>query len=81
MQDNYSSQSDSTICGPIIFEDKIYGGNNTALDEFPWMVLLEYQRSSGKKEFGCGGMLIHKRYILTAAHCLSGAVTTELGQM
>lgn len=30
-------------CGRDLSQ-KIYGGNRTDLDEFPWMVLLEYQK-------------------------------------
>lgn len=33
---------DKTTCG-ISTEARIYGGEATELDEFPWMALLEYQ--------------------------------------
>jgi len=29
-------------CGPHSFGNKVYNGNDTALDEFSWMALLEY---------------------------------------
>lgn len=29
-------------CGPLSLADKIYSGNDTAIDEFIWMALLEY---------------------------------------
>lgn len=73
--------SDSDICGPTVFEDKIYGGNDTGLDEFPWMALLQYKKMNNDPTFGCGGMLINKNYVLTAAHCVSGDVTKELGAL
>lgn len=50
---------------------RIVGGKRTALDEFPWMALLEYQKPNGRST-ACGGVLINKRYVLTAAHCLKG---------
>ena len=58
---------------------KIYGGNETAPNEFPWQALLlvfiEYRSASGKKvvapsEF-CGGTLIDDRWILTIFSCAS----------
>lgn len=52
--------------------DRIFGGVETAIDEFPWMVLLEYTwEEENAKVFGCGGSLIDKRHVITAAHCLS----------
>lgn len=55
-------------CG-IHSSDKIIGGTKIAIDEHPWMVLLEYS-DHRQSFFGCGGALINNRYILTAAHCI-----------
>ncbi|XP_050504927.1 serine protease easter [Diabrotica virgifera virgifera] len=59
-------------CGIGSIPDKIYGGNTTDLDEFPWMALLDYEKDNGNHGFYCGGVLINSRYILTAAHCVKG---------
>ncbi|ERL85365.1 serine protease easter isoform X1 [Dendroctonus ponderosae] len=62
---------DTDICGTGA-QNRIYGGEKADLDEFPWMVLVEYERPNGQIETYCGGVLINSRYILTAAHCLKG---------
>ncbi|CAH2094427.1 unnamed protein product [Euphydryas editha] len=56
-------------CGPVEGE-RIFGGNRTRLFEMPWMVLLTYDSARGTK-LSCGGTLITKWYVLTAAHCVS----------
>ena len=43
----------------------IVGGTKTKLGDFPYMALLNYNGS-----FECGGSLINKWYVLTAAHCM-----------
>ncbi|KAL0270401.1 UNVERIFIED_CONTAM: hypothetical protein PYX00_007823 [Menopon gallinae] len=60
-------------CG-IEVSDKIIGGEDTKLDEFPWMALLHFSTRNGQdRGHGCGGSLINDRYVLTAAHCIKGS--------
>lgn len=51
---------------------ELIGGNETKLDEYPWMALVQYTTNNGRKFFGCGGSLINNRYVLTASHCVNG---------
>ncbi|XP_038122734.1 prostasin [Culex quinquefasciatus] len=54
-------------CGRYLV-DRIYGGSNAKLYEFPWLVrLLHTNNTTGLR--GCHGSLINKRYILTSADC------------
>lgn len=62
---------DLDVCGSGT-QDRIYGGEQAALDDYPWMALIEYERPNGQRGFYCGGVLINSKYILTAAHCLKG---------
>ncbi|XP_023718273.1 CLIP domain-containing serine protease 2 isoform X1 [Cryptotermes secundus] len=57
-------------CG-IDNSQRIWGGNRTDLEQYPWTALFEYQSPTGIKKFLCGGALITKRYVVTAAHCLA----------
>ncbi|XP_044265790.1 CLIP domain-containing serine protease 2-like [Tribolium madens] len=71
---------ESSICG-IGYQKKIIGGRKTEIDEFPWMALLERERSNGTREFVCGGALISNKYVLTAAHCaVLKLVSVRLGE-
>nr|WEY07723.1 venom serine protease-like protein [Ephestia kuehniella] len=47
---------------------RIVGGNETGVNEYPSMVGIVLDVSSVK--ISCGGVIISKRYVLTAAHCL-----------
>jgi Regulatory CLIP domain of proteinases/Trypsin len=58
-------------CGAIA-SNRIVGGRNTKVDEYPWLAMIEYADSqSGSRGFHCGASLITTQFTLTAAHCLS----------
>ncbi|XP_014371555.2 phenoloxidase-activating enzyme-like [Papilio machaon] len=70
-QDNISKvppiQDDDTECGKDVSNDnRIIGGGPAGIDQYPWLVLLEYAKGLTL----CGGSLITSRFVLTAAHCL-----------
>ncbi|XP_038106714.1 CLIP domain-containing serine protease 2-like [Culex quinquefasciatus] len=50
--------------------DRIAFGSNARVFEYPWMALLQDK----DERFICGGSLITKWHVLTAAHCKSGQV-------
>uniref|UniRef100_A0A182MLT7 CLIP domain-containing serine protease n=1 Tax=Anopheles culicifacies TaxID=139723 RepID=A0A182MLT7_9DIPT len=57
-------------CG-MQLENRIVGGTQTSIDQYPWMALLQYyNQRKGTKRFACGGVLLNRRFVLTAAHCL-----------
>lgn len=65
-------------CGVQLTSNRIVGGNETAIDEFPFLALLYYKSANGKLRYKCGGSLIKERTILTAAHCVEGKLGKTL---
>ncbi|KAF2890570.1 hypothetical protein ILUMI_15603, partial [Ignelater luminosus] len=67
------SLPDWSLCGlhsiDETADEKILGGEEAQIAEFPWVVALEYTSGSGV-QVDCGGSLINQRFILTAAHCV-----------
>lgn len=48
----------------------IIAGMDAPLGSYPWQVAIYYtNKATGKETFHCGGSLIDKRHVLSAAHC------------
>ncbi|EAT45082.1 AAEL003632-PA [Aedes aegypti] len=63
---------DAATCGQAAYGYRIRGGVIADIDEFPWMaMLLKMHRKSQSLYYHCGGVLIGKQFVLTAAHCIS----------
>ena len=50
---------------------KIVGGEEAPEGAWPWQALLEITKSDG--QYMCGGSLVTSNWVVTAAHCLTGA--------
>ncbi|XP_018009588.1 phenoloxidase-activating factor 1-like [Hyalella azteca] len=58
-------------CGQPSSNERIVRGTSAGLGQYPWMVAIHYKHQiKGVRKFLCGGSLISRRYILTAAHCV-----------
>ncbi|KAG6438680.1 hypothetical protein O3G_MSEX000143 [Manduca sexta] len=69
---------DSDCCGvDSSVGNKIVGGKVTTIDQYPWLVVIEYVKSFEKNKLLCGGSLISGKYVLTAAHCVKGPILSR----
>ncbi|CAN8002987.1 unnamed protein product, partial [Ixodes pacificus] len=58
---------------------QIVGGNKAAPLEFPWQISLRILNVTANYELGhtCGGSIINKQHVMTAAHCVDGGIPEE----
>ncbi|XP_055849083.1 serine protease 7-like [Episyrphus balteatus] len=70
-------------CGKVSPGNRILNGIHPSLDEFPWLALLEHSdiQNDNRSVFYCVGSLINSRYVLTAAHCITGAILQRVGPL
>ncbi|XP_058984377.1 serine protease 7-like [Musca domestica] len=67
------------VCGPLMVDDKIHGGWEAQLGEFPWLVNLEYRTAFNYLAIACAGSILNQRYVVTAGHCISGGIQETVG--
>ncbi|XP_075948892.1 transmembrane protease serine 9-like [Anarhichas minor] len=67
-----STASSAKLCGITPLNTKIVGGEDAPDGSWPWQVSLQ---SSGSHV--CGGSLINKEWVMSAAHCFSSDSTSR----
>ncbi|XP_034021938.1 elastase-1-like [Thalassophryne amazonica] len=60
-----------------IFEERVVGGEVANPNSWPWQISLQY-RSGSKYYHTCGGTLVRKGWVMTAAHCVDSPRTWQV---
>ncbi|XP_026108466.1 trypsin-like [Carassius auratus] len=62
------------VCGRAPLNNKIVGGEDATAGSWPWQVSIHVSGSS----HNCGGTLINKDWVLSAAHCFQDFVLSDV---
>jgi len=66
-------------CGRTrISSNRITNGQPARRNAWPWQVAIGYNDTEGKVDYLCGGTLVTKRHVVTAAHCIQDSMATVL---
>lgn len=57
-----------------ITHTRVIGGEPAKKGAWPWIVLVGYTNNLGELSWKCGGTLITRRHVLTAAHCIKSTL-------
>lgn len=64
---------DQPNCGLLAPKhERIVGGANASPGDWPWVAALMYKHDNEELSLDCGGTLISRKHVLTAAHCQMG---------
>jgi len=70
----WKPQASEKECGYNLVDVSIIGGRDTKFGDYPFMALLGYNRTNPTRgspySYNCGGAVINKYYVITAAHCM-----------
>jgi chymotrypsin len=57
---------------------RIIAGTEAVAHSYPWQVSLREMKDHTLYDHFCGGVLVHNRFVLTAAHCVSKLMPSQL---
>ena len=78
---DYQPREKDNTCGLFLGTGLIIGGKVTQRGELPYLAAIGYRRL-GTMKYACGGTLINRRYVITAAHChQAGDPRKEIAQV
>ncbi|XP_069691852.1 serine protease 1-like [Periplaneta americana] len=65
------------VTGDIFPETRIAEGEDSAFDEFPYVVSIQYQTEEKGYIHRCAGAMINSSYVVTVAHCFQSVDTSK----
>ena len=62
---------DGNITCGVGKQSRIVGGQQAKPEEFPWQVAFRRETNISRSNIFCGGSLINKKWVVSAAHCFA----------